>query len=432
MDTVRIRRRPLGGISLFLSVVAHGGILGLLSWVAFMSLAKREAELRAAHGREIDVGTLELPAVQEGTLLSDDKIDPRGEIPTPAGGVAQAHIDDGRAGRGGERAGDRATHLADRDEKLSLTTANPSHLDADQTPRIDTGKKRRSFEDRRSSREPMELTFLSQGTLERLERRTPSTSDPSRGARHDGTLANVAGGRLGAGTLGDELMGDLGASRVGGKSAAPGQGVLLGAAGADHRESAAVAKARPDVAQEKPSVAAVDKGRPQDDVDADQKVSTIVHSLVHASAAGGQGNAGTGGSAGGGDPGAGAASGAGSHASPLGLGDGGPLDLGSRDPRFVGYFRLIHQRLDPLWANAFPKSAMYDLKQGTVILEFVIEANGSARVSWPPARPSGIDEFDRNCADAIRRASPFPPLPKELGPRLRIRAPFEAKNPIVK
>ena len=243
MDTVRIRRRPLGGISLFLSVVAHGGILGLLSWVAFMSLAKREAELRAAHGREIDVGTLELPAVQEGTLLSDDKIDPRGEVPTPAGGVAQAHIDDGRAGRGGERAGDRATHLADRDEKLSLTTANPSHLDADQTPRIDTGKKRRSFEDRRSSREPMELTFLSQGTLERLERRTPSTSDPSRGARHDGTLANVAGGRLGAGTLGDELMGDLGASRVGGKSAAPGQGVLLGAAGADHRESAAVAKA---------------------------------------------------------------------------------------------------------------------------------------------------------------------------------------------
>jgi outer membrane biosynthesis protein TonB len=54
-------------------------------------------------------------------------------------------------------------------------------------------------------------------------------------------------------------------------------------------------------------------------------------------------------------------------------------------------------------------------------------------VSWPPARPSGIDEFDRNCADAIRRAAPFGPIPKELGvTRLRIRAPFEAKNPIVK
>jgi outer membrane biosynthesis protein TonB len=51
-------------------------------------------------------------------------------------------------------------------------------------------------------------------------------------------------------------------------------------------------------------------------------------------------------------------------------------------------------------------------------------------------RPSGIDEFDRNCADAIRRASPFGPIPaalRDLGrTSLRIRAPFVAKNPIVK
>jgi len=413
--------------------VAHGGLLALLSWVAIVSLSKREAELKAARGREIDVGTLELPPVQEGALLQDEHVDPRGEPPVPQGGAALAHIDDGRAGRGGERGGDRATHLADRDEKLSLTTENPSHLGVDQTPRIETGKARRSLEDRRSSREPMELTFLAQGALDRLERRAPSLTDPSRGAKADGTLANVAGGRLGAATLGDELPGELGASRAGGRAGSPGQGVLSGAVGADHRASAAVAKARPDVAQEKPSVAAVEKGRPQDDVDADQKVSTLVRSLVHASAAGGQGGAGAGGSQGGGDPGAGAASGQGSHADPLGLGSGGPVDLGSRDPRLVGYFRLVHQRLDPLWANAFPKSAILDLKQGTVILVFTIEANGSAHVAWPPARPSGIDTFDRNCADAIRRASPFPPLPKELGvSRLVIRAPFEAKNPIVK
>jgi outer membrane biosynthesis protein TonB len=53
-------------------------------------------------------------------------------------------------------------------------------------------------------------------------------------------------------------------------------------------------------------------------------------------------------------------------------------------------------------------------------------------VSWPPVRRSGIDEFDRNCADAIRKAGPFERIPKELGPRsLRIRAPFDLRNPVV-
>ena len=109
------------------------------------------------------------------------------------------------------------------------------------------------------------------------------------------------------------------------------------------------------------------------------------------------------------------------------------MDFNTRDPRLMPYFRKIHAKIDPLWANAFPKSALYDLKQGTVILEFVVRADGTASVVWPPARPSGIDEFDRNCAEAIRRASPFGPIPKELGvSQLRIRAPFDARNPIVR
>jgi TonB family protein len=76
---------------------------------------------------------------------------------------------------------------------------------------------------------------------------------------------------------------------------------------------------------------------------------------------------------------------------------------------------------------------MLELKQGTVILDFTIAADGTAHVAWPPVRPSGVDEFDRNCADAIRRAAPFDPLPSQLGrSTLRVRAPFVAKNPIVK
>jgi TonB family protein len=99
----------------------------------------------------------------------------------------------------------------------------------------------------------------------------------------------------------------------------------------------------------------------------------------------------------------------------------------------MGYFRMLKARIDPLWANAFPKSALLELKQGTVILEFVVGADGSASVAWPPLKASGIDEFDRNCASAIRRAAPFPPIPTSLGRgSLRIRAPFVAKNPIIK
>jgi TonB family protein len=112
---------------------------------------------------------------------------------------------------------------------------------------------------------------------------------------------------------------------------------------------------------------------------------------------------------------------------------GDVFDYFTSDPRVLLYFRQVHARLDPLWADAFPKSAIVELKQGTVILEFTISADGHAVVSWPPLRPSGIEEFDRNCAEAVRRAAPFPPIPASLGVRsLTVRAPFVFNNPIVK
>ena len=50
-----------------------------------------------------------------------------------------------------------------------------------------------------------------------------------------------------------------------------------------------------------------------------------------------------------------------------------------------------------------------------------------------PVRMSGIPEFDRNCADAIRRASPLPPMPSNLGrATVRIIMSFVATNPIVR
>jgi TonB family protein len=180
------------------------------------------------------------------------------------------------------------------------------------------------------------------------------------------------------------------------------------------------------------AVPANESARPRDDVDSDQEVATTVRSLVHASTAGGAPGEGRGGNGGGGDPGAGADRGVGSRAQALGVGEGQVLDFSTSDPRLLPYFRQLHAKIDPLWAHAFPRSALVELKQGTVILQFVVHADGHATVTWPPLRPSGVDEFDRNCAEAIRRAAPFPPIPRELGVgSLTIRAPFVARNPAV-
>jgi TonB family protein len=182
--------------------------------------------------------------------------------------------------------------------------------------------------------------------------------------------------------------------------------------------------ARPMVTPGPPTVPAPRSARPNDTVDTEQEIATVVRSLVHASTAGGVLGDGRGGIGGGGDPGAGGVAGTGSHPRPLGEGDGDWFDLNTSDPRLLPYFRRIHAKIDPLLDHAFPKSAMIDLKQGTVILEVTIAADGSATVLWPPLRPSGIEEFDRNCAAAIRKASPFEPIPPSLGrTTLHVRMP---------
>ena len=48
-------------------------------------------------------------------------------------------------------------------------------------------------------------------------------------------------------------------------------------------------------------------------------------------------------------------------------------------------------------------------------------------------RPSGIEEFDRNCLAAVRKAAPFEPLPRELGLQaMRWEISFDAANPAVR
>jgi TonB family protein len=428
------------GLTWAASIVLHGVFVAGIGWLAFHTLEERAKTVLVSPPPSELAIEIELPVLSEGALLADVEKDPVGEPPRPMGGTTVPRIDTGAAGHGGNgKTKTPAIHLDDRDEDVRLSPDLLTRLDRDQQQRLKTASDRASWEDRRATTNPMELTFLATGTGHHAERREPSPADPSRGAQR-AAGASRTGGDLGARdsallvTAGDAAARrEPGASHNGSLIASPGAGVNTAPAGADHRTSADVALGRPMVTTGSVTVPASARSRPHDDVDTDQEVATKVQSLVQASTAGGVFGDGVGGTSGGGDPGAGGGPNAGSHPRPLGPGDGDWFDLETNDPRLVDYFRKIHKKVDPLWANAFPKSAMLELKQGMVILEFTIDPDGTAHVLWPPVRPSGIDEFDRNCADALRRAKNFGPLPAALGRTpLRVRAPFVAMNPIVK
>lgn len=421
------------------SVALHGVAIGSIFWLA-LSRFGPEVPPHAAEpgpgGTDPSPGStiaIDLPVVGEGVRLEDRPPDPTGDPPRVSGGDSVARLDTGAAGRGGDSTvASPALNLADRNERMRLSPDLVSRIDRDQLQRLRVARVRQSWEDRRSTTHPSELTLIVTGPGSVMERRPSARTMPDRGALAS-PFPVVQGGDVGG--PGDEGAGDrpLGGAQAGTDRSAPGVGVNQGRAGVDHRTSAPIASARPEVTRGPVAVPAPEPARPRDDVDSDQEVATTVRSLVHASTAGGAAGEGQGGTSGGGDPGAGATNGASSHAHPLGVGEGDILDYWTSDPRLLPYFRLLHAKIDPLWANAFPKSAIADLKQGMVILKFTVYADGHVSVQWPPARPSGIDEFDRNCADAIRRAAPFPPIPRELGvSSLTIRAPFVASNPVVR
>ncbi len=416
-----------------LSVVGHGALVGAFGFFALRAFdAKEEAERAEARGNG-DIA-IELPGVAEGTLRSDLVRDPQGIEPHAVGGDRIARVDTRTIGHGGNGASPaQAIHLEDRAEPYRYSPDLMSRLDRDQLQRLRTARERTAWEDRRATTNPMELTFLASGKFERQERRPVSAADPSRGV-NDATQAAIAGGKLGGKDPEPAESGAaLGSMSQGAKSDSPGRGIDSASAGTDHRAAARVATGRPDVTRGPVTIPATIVDRPNDTIDSSQIVSTPDPSLVHASMAGGELGQGSGGTVGGGAPGAGGVAGIGSHPKPLGVGDAAWFDLETDDPMLMPYFRGIKRKIEPLWLNAFPKSAIMELKQGIVILQFTIEADGSAHVAWPPIRPSGIDEFDRNCANAIRRAAPFPPIPASFGKtRLVIRAPFVADNPIVK
>jgi TonB family protein len=434
-------------LSIAVHAVAAFAAIGVVTW-----LQADEAPTRAAPSEPDDeTFVLELPAFDEPTTRANDAhVRTPEEAPEPpkSGGPVDPRPDTGRKGRGGE-ATSRATavNLADRDDRVHLERSILSRLDRDQLARLKSGSERRSWEDWRASREPTELTFLAMGVLEPRdpERVADAKFDPGEGTRRssprtaeggesvgdDGRLADPDGDAV-AEARGAADGSRRGAEREGDERASHGIGWPSKEVAARETEAGRAAHARPMVDRSDPSIPAARQDLPSDTVDAEQEVASMVQSIVHASTAGGPKGTGKGGAADGGRwTGSGGTRGSGSVSSSLGTGGPGPAMASAADPARQAYLRKVMTKVHPLWANAFPKWAIAEGKQGTAIISFTIEADGTVS-SASVATTSGVPEFDANVRAAVLRGAPYGPLPASLGPRLRWSMPFVAKNEAVR
>jgi TonB family protein len=354
--------------------------------------------------------------------------------PDALGGIAhRQNLDAEQPGeRGDGRSLERGRQMAARAERVNL---DERLLDADrgvQEQRIATARRRASPQDDRRTPHPDEDPWVSTGDGVLLLRVPHAAAPPAAGAAAP-TVATVAM-RAGPAPAGEALPDAVfvGPGRGDRDLRAQPRSGVAGADGSRARAAGPVATQRPSVNQGHASTTS-DRMAPRtsDDADAALLATAMLRDHLNASVQDGPRRAvGEGGVGGGGAPGSGGGVGRGGAARSLGDGDGW-IALGTEDARYIRYLHEVRRRLQPLWRDAFPSDEALRLRQGTVVLQFVIARDGSVHAT-AVSRRSGVDRFDANVLAAVSRAH-LPPIPAALGHQeLRIRAPFEFSNPIVR
>lgn len=337
---------------------------------------------------------------------------------------AAQNVDAPTRGEGGDgRSVERGLNLAARAEGVNLDPRILNNLHERQEQRIRTSATRGSPQDDRRTPNPADDPWVSTGHGVILFRLPSARALPARGAAVSPGAAREAV---------DLAEAELGTRPV--PLAAPrlGAGVAQDLGGARARTAGPMRTQRPTLDPGHASTTA-DRAtaRPDDDTDSALLAASLQRAYVSATVhAGPMRGEGVGGAGGGGAPGSGGGEGRGGRAGPIGDGDGW-VSLSSDDARYMRYLIEVRRRLEPLWADAFPREEALRLRQGTVILQFVIARDGAVRDA-SVRRRSGVDRFDQNVLDAVRRAR-LPPIPAALGrEQLAIRAPFEFRNPLVR
>jgi TonB family protein len=88
------------------------------------------------------------------------------------------------------------------------------------------------------------------------------------------------------------------------------------------------------------------------------------------------------------------------------------VPLNTPDPRYAAYFAELKRRIEEKWV--YPQEAARRGQSGQGELRFVLRKDGSVR-TVEIVQSAGVAVLDRYIENAIRLASPFPPIPASVG-----------------
>jgi TonB family protein len=92
--------------------------------------------------------------------------------------------------------------------------------------------------------------------------------------------------------------------------------------------------------------------------------------------------------------------------------EGEPIPLDTKDPKFGDYFERLRRAIQEKWL--YPREAAEKNIGGQLVLEFGIARDGQLRFI-ELRRSSGVAVLDDYAINAVKLASPFPPIPAGMG-----------------
>ncbi len=99
------------------------------------------------------------------------------------------------------------------------------------------------------------------------------------------------------------------------------------------------------------------------------------------------------------------------------------VSLGTQSLKYASYMQHIKDAIQNVWI--YPQEAQMEGEQGRLLILFSINKSGKV-VKVSLLRSSGYPLLDNAAVEAVKDASPFPPLPKRFGiDKLNIYATFQ-------
>lgn len=363
----------------------------------------------------------------------------------PGGQTSAANVDANEAGRGGAPTGETAfVLLVNGVAPITLVDAPTNAPDRSQVQRIDTGRDRASWENRRATPHPDDDAFLASGEGVHHERRDESSTDAQAGARVAETESAVGSANSGRGqqALGGGASASPNAANTassGGRPAAlgaaqssPGVGILRGD-GPRATTAANVATGRPSLDLGPAATSARERARVQDNTDAELLAASLFESRVDASRRASQvQGSGVGGAAGTEGAGTSATGSGDGRAAPFGPGSGSHDALDTGDARYRTWLLAQRRRIES--ALVFPRARQLARDQGTTVVRVTVRLDGSIVGRPRVSRSSNYSDLDQAALEAVIASLPFAPIPADLArgrTQLEVTLPVAFSNPMV-